>query len=273
MRTFVLMQKRRVGHAHPLTVPQVPFGSSLRTHQRVVRRILGCPTFPAGVLKMDSSTDKDLESGPVHKNAAPEDEIHRPLVEEFRQREAEFGNPATEELGAGEIIHRGLAGPCPRRTSVDPVIDITPTALRQGWRTAYGIAAVMRVHPGERTWDGSQVTESLSVRSNNCPAGVARTPCAGDSTFTVGDGGRSSRIGQLPGRINRFYDFHVTKWRTGSLLHDRSRNPDDVDRCQVSCDQRYSCGERVIGRHRVTRTFRKGTHGGHGVTIVDVIKS
>lgn len=273
MRTFAPKQKRQRSRTRPPTGKQIASGGSVRIHQEKMRGILRSPEAFVGAVGKDSAVDEDVENDPVHRNAVPDDEVHGPLVEEFRQREAGLGNPAAEELGAGEIIHQGLAGPCPGRTSVDRVVDITPTALRQGWRTAYGIAAIMRVHPGERTWDGTRVTETLSIRSNNCPEGVARTPCAGDSTFTIGDGGRSSRIGQLPGRINRFYDFHITKWRTQSLLHDASRNPDNVDRCQVSCDQQYACGGRVVGRHTVTRTFRKGSHNGQDVTFVDVTKS
>lgn len=210
-----------------------------------------------------------------HRNAVLEDDfIHGPLIEEFRRREAELGNPAAHELSDGEIKHRGLFLPCPRRTEVDRVVDMTPAGLRDGFRTAYGAMAVMRVFPRERTWDGTQISESLTEQSNTCPATLSREPlCSGDSVFTVGASGRSSRLGNQPGLVNRFYDFHTSRSRNVSFLHDSTRNPNGLNSCAATCEQTYTCQNTVLGRHVVTRNFKKGVHAGHDVTIVDVTKT
>jgi len=39
------------------------------------------------------------------------------------------------------------------------------------------------------------------------------------------------------------------------------------------CQQEYSCDGVVIGRHTITRTFRKGTQAGTPVTLIDVTKT
>jgi len=46
-----------------------------------------------------------------------------------------------------------------------------------------------------------------------------------------------------------------------------------LNSCQTSCKQEYSCDGNVIGRHLITRTFRKGTYAGKDVMIVDVTKT
>ena len=150
---------------------------------------------------------------------------------------------------------------------------MTPAALSAGFLTAYGVMAVMRVRPGERTWDGTKIQESLTTVSQTCPASFSPTPeCSGNSTFTVGDPGRSSRIGNQPGLVNRFYDFHASGPRGVSRLHDSTRNPQGLNSCETVCEQKYQCDGREIGRHTVTRTFTKGTFGGRDVTLVNVTK-
>ena len=72
---------------------------------------------------------------------------------------------------------------------------------------------------------------------------------------------------------NRFYDFHVTKSRALSRLHDPSRNPGGLDACRTVCEQKYFCEDREIGRHTVTRDFRKGVFDGQQVTLVTVGKT
>lgn len=201
-----------------------------------------------------------------------DDPIHTPLIDSYRQSLEKEGVPVSHQPGDAQIKYRGLAV-CPLRTTVESTRNITPIALRQGWRTAYGIAAVMRTEPVNRNWDGTPITESVSTVSNTCPSGVANNACTGSSTFTVGAPGRSARIGQLQAQRNRFYDFHISKWRTGSLLHDRTRNPRNINSCTVVCNQTYSCLRNVIGRHRITRNYSKGVYNGNDVTIVNVTKT
>ena len=207
-------------------------------------------------------------------NGAREDHsIHQPEIDEFRRREGELGNPAATEASEGAIKYRGLGASCPASTEVERVVDMTPAALSAGFLTAYGVMSVMRVRPGERTWDGTKIQESLTTVSKTCPASFSPTPeCSGNSTFTVGDPGRSSRIGNQPGLVNRFYDFHASGPRTISRLHDSTRNPQGLNSCETVCEQKYHCDGQEIGRHTITRTFTKGKFGGRDVTLVAVTK-
>ena len=206
-------------------------------------------------------------------NAAGEDDMHQPQIEEFRRREGELGNPAATEVSDAAIKYRGLGAACPASTEVERVVDMTPAALSAGFLTAYGVMSVMRVRPGERTWDGTKIQESLTTVSQTCPASFSPTAeCSGNSTFTVGDPGRSNRIGNQPGLVNRFYDFHASGPRTVSRLHDNTRNPQGLNSCETVCEQKYHCDGREIGRHMITRTFTKGTFGGRDVTLVAVTK-
>ena len=207
-------------------------------------------------------------------NAAREDDaIHQPQIEDFRQREDDLGNPAAAEVSDAAIKYRGLGAACPAKTEVDRVVDLTPAGLGAGFLTAYGAMAVMRVRPGERTWDGTRILETVAPVSNTCPDSFAPTSeCIGASTFTVGDAGHSDRIGDQPGLVNRFYDFHVSRTRGISRLHDNTRNPQGLNSCETVCQQKYHCDGREIGRHTVTRTFTKGIFGGRDVTLVTVTK-
>lgn len=213
-------------------------------------------------------------------NGRTDDPIHQPLIDEFRRGEGlplsgvdEFG----QRVGPseGEIKYTGLALPCPSRTEVDSTTDMTPGGLAAGFLSGYGIIAKMRVRPDARTWDGTRITESLTTSSSTCPPGLTQPgPCNGSSTFTVGQpSGGSAILPRQPGLINRFYDFHISRSRAVSFLHDSTRNPTGMNSCQTVCNQEYSCNGNVIGRHTITRNFRKGTHGGRDVTIIDVTKT
>lgn len=163
---------------------------------------------------------------------------------------------------------------CPVTTRVDTVTDLTPVGLQAGFLSAYGIIARMRVLPDRTTWDGRQVTESLAQTSSTCPAGLTRPgPCNGSSTFTIGVASGGSRvIPQQPAMRNRFYDFHTSRSRRISFLHDPGRNPAAMNSCEAVCRQEYSCNNSVIGTHLITRRFRKGRFNGRNVTIIDVTK-
>jgi hypothetical protein len=164
---------------------------------------------------------------------------------------------------------------CPSGTRVDTTIDLTPTGLQAGFLSAYGIIARMRVIPDRTPWDGTQIVERVTPGSSTCPAGLTRPgPCSGNSTFTVGvAAGRSAVAAPQPAMHNCFYDYHTSRSRTVSFLHDPTRNPTGMNACETVCQQQYSCNGVPIGFHTITRRFRKGVFNGHDVTIVDVTKS
>ena len=214
---------------------------------------------------------------------AADDPIHRPLIERFRQQE-QLPPSGRDETGAptgpsdAEIKYGGLLMPCPSTTEVGTTIDLRAQGLAAGFRTTYGIHAQMRVRPDGRTWDNTQITESLTTGSNSCPDTLTRgEPCSGGSTFTVGavSGNSSVLAAPRPGARNRFWDFHTThvRPRSVSVLHDAARNPASLDTCSTACHQEYHCGGAVIGRHVITRTYSKGLHNGQNVTFVDITKT
>jgi hypothetical protein len=161
-------------------------------------------------------------------------------------------------------------GTCPSATVVESTIDMTPGGLALGYRTGYGITAIMRVLPGGTNWDATSITERLSAGSTTCPAGW--NLCTGSSEFFVGAPRYSTVLGVLNGQRNRFYDFHTSRWNQ-SRLHDRTQNPTDLNTCQAVCQQEYLCGGNVIGRHTITRTFSKRVDGARQLTVVDVTKT
>ena len=214
---------------------------------------------------------------------ADDDPIHSPLIEQFRREERlppggrdETGVPVGPSIA--EIKYGGLLMPCPGSTEVATAIDLRNEALAAGFRTAYGIHTQMRVRPDGRTWDGTKISESLTMGANSCPESLTRgEPCSGGSIFTVGDESGKSPVlaGPRPGARNQFWDFHTTHVRPRglSVLHDATRNPAKLNTCSTACEQEYRCGGSIIGRHTVTRTYRKGTHKNQDVTFVDVTKT
>jgi len=257
----------------------------------LARAANGCPfigeqdtVFGGGQYILKTPSVRDDFTPLVHENAA--------VDEESIGDEPESGEPGREFPGSplpspieeippmGEELAPGVEplegggekkAKCPTKTVVDKTIDMTPDGIKKGYRTGYGATAVMRVEPDSTNWDGTQIVESLKQTKTTCPKEFNISPCNGNSTFTVGAEAKSSVLGPLEGKRNRFYDFHITRWNRGSLLHDR--NPGNIDSCQVECEQSYSCGGVVIGKHTVTRTFTKGKSGSRDVTLVAVTKS
>lgn len=180
-------------------------------------------------------------------------------------------NDFTHPVHKNAAVDEEKKAKCPSKTVVEKTIDMTPDGIKKGYRTGYGVCAVMRVEPDSTDWDGTQIVESLKQTKNSCPKEFNISPCIANRPFTVGAEGKSNVLGTLEAKHNRFYDFHTSRWNKGSLLHDR--NPDNVDSCQVECEQSYSCGGVVIGKHTVTRTFTKGKSGSRDVTLVAVTKS
>lgn len=184
------------------------------------------------------------------------------------------GTPGEEEFGGGAIpLDKPAETPakCPTKTVVEKTTDMTPDGIKKGYRTGYGAVATMKVEPDTTNWDSTQIVESLKLTKSTCPEEFGINPCSGSSTFTVGAESNSSVLGKLAATKNRFYDFHTTRWNKGSLLHDR--NPKNIDSCEAVCEQNYSCGGKVIGTHKITRTFTKGKSGDRDVTLVNVKKT
>jgi len=165
--------------------------------------------------------------------------------------------------------------PRPTGTHVDATTDYTADALKAGFLSGMGIIARMQVLPNSTAWDGKEVVESLSQTSSTCPDTLTRPgPCNGHSHFPIGAQmrGRGVRPAQ-PAMSSHFYDVHTSQSESVSFLHDATRNPKNLSACQSVCRQDYAFDGVVIGSHSITRQFRKGTFGGHDVTIVDVTKA
>jgi hypothetical protein len=113
------------------------------------------------------------------------DEIHQPLIDDFRHREGlpqKGVDKSGDRVGPSdaEIKYQGLALPCPTSTEVESTVDLTPSALAQGYLSGYGIMATMRVRPDQRNWNGTKIAESLTEVPGTCPAGLTKPgPCEG----------------------------------------------------------------------------------------------
>ena len=189
-----------------------------------------------------------------------------------------------QERGGNERTTLGLAGlgataldagggtrtSCPQKTAVDKLIG-RAAANSSTYRTGFGAVAVMRVDPDSQNWDGTSIVESFGPATSDCPQEFGIHPCSGHTTFTVGSEGHSPIFGTLAATRNRFYDYHETRWRGGSLLHDR--NPQGKSSCQIECEQQYSCQGTQIGKHKIKRTFTKGKSGSTDVTLVEVART
>jgi len=89
---------------------------------------------------------------------------------------------------------------------------------------------------------------------------------AGNSTFTVGDGGTLLDGQVVPPQQNIFYDEHA-------IISDQSlMDYYHINTCTASCRQQYSCGGSVPGTFTVNRIFSKGVIGNTPVTNVLVTK-
>lgn len=250
-----------------------------RSQEQQASRYRSGPGFThsfAGVRVEAASGGAGVES---RNSSRDEDPIHQPMIDEFRRRQGlPQGGVDREGNRVGpsdaEIKYGGLALRCPSSVELESTIDLNPAALAKGYRTAYGILAKMRVLPDYRNWNGTQIREDVTPVPGTCPPNLTREPCASGPPFTVGDPTKNSPVHPVePGIRNRFYDFHRTRWKSTSLLHDKTHNPKDLSTCQSKCDQKYSCDGQVIGHFVITNTYRKSTYQGHDVTIVDVTKT
>jgi hypothetical protein len=277
-------RKKRLGMVQRSAVASAPAGFA----PPVVHNVLQSPGAFPGLqmrLPMEARSGHDFAEmavfPPVHTNSAEDGpETSDPTGEGTNQEPQD--NPIgserpvsvpilANESGAEALDSQSGKAACPTKTVVEKVIDMTPAGIQKGYHTGYGATAVIRVEPTSTNWDGTKIKESNKQTKNTCPPEFGISPCSGADTFTVGAESNSSILGKLPAIQNRFYDFHISRWNKGSLLHDR--NPNNVASCEVECEQQYSCGGNVIGTHKVTRTFTKGKNGSLDVTLVNVTKS
>lgn len=81
---------------------------------------------------------------------------------------------------------------CPTSVSVSSVTQEQLANVFPTYKTGIGAVTAMQVSPTTANWDGSPITEQLSMSSNSCPltSPWPTSPCASSSTpFTVGAGG------------------------------------------------------------------------------------
>lgn len=181
-----------------------------------------------------------------------------------------FVNPPRPRLPSPLAGTTGQRAAYPSSIELERTVNMTPGGLAKGYRTAYGILSVMHLLPDTTNWASAQVFEVVSLRSSTCPA--SWNLCSGtNQPFPIGQQRYSTILGTLPAERNRIYDFHTSRWNR-SRLHDAGENPTGMDSCEVSCNQSYVCGNRLLGSFVVTRRFRKGRYGGRDVTIVDTTK-
>jgi hypothetical protein len=214
-----------------------------------------------------------------HRDASEEEEGTERAMQTQAQlpgSEAQDQRPAGNEVAPGhEAIPANVKGTgttptCPTKATVDTVTNKDADGVK--YRTGMGAVTTIKVDPDTQNWDGTNIVESFPKGiTSNCPKEFGITPCNGSSTFIVGASRNSPVFGTLPATKNLFYDFHETRWKGGSLLHDR--NPASIDSCTISCEQNYSCGGKVIGKPIITRTFTKAKVGTVDVTNVNVAKA
>lgn len=220
----------------------------------------------AGILHRDSPEDEGIMEGQPSVEL-PSDETRGGIApsQESPSPAGSGPTPAAEPSQTGG----GTKAACPTKTVVEKVIN--KTADGKKYRTGMGAVAFISVQPSSQNRDGTRIVESFKPPTSDCPKEFGINPCTGSSTFIVGAKRESPIFGSLPATRNRFYDFHETRWKGGSLLHDR--NPSGKDSCKVTCEQQYSCGGTVIGTHTITRTFTKGKVDSVDVTFVNVTKT
>ena len=209
-----------------------------------------------------------------HRDAAADEEVpsasskkSQPPLSETPAARTETGPPA----GAIPAHTEGSGtATCPSKSVVDTTTNATADGVK--YRTGMGAVTTIKVEPDNQTWDGKEIVESFpKPLTSDCPKEFGISPCAGNSHFIVGASRNSPVFGALPATKNRFYDFHETRWKGGSLLHDR--NPGGIASCKISCEQNYACGGVVIGKHTITRTFTRNKVGSVDVTFVKVSKT
>lgn len=140
---------------------------------------------------------------------------------------------------------------CPTEIRVAEILhaDLAAGNVASGFHTGWGGVARMEVSDSSgRNWDGTRIHENLMSGPNTCEPGTSACPNSegqggtSGTTFTVGDGVTSSRLGfSLPPVQNCFYDMHIMGMRVNLLQQQHLR------RCEQSCFQWYECSGRQFG--------------------------
>jgi hypothetical protein len=163
---------------------------------------------------------------------------------------------------------------CPDDLNLQSVADrfsvVQATWFRNGGRTGGAIAAVMRAVPQTRNWQGTQVTETVTLASG-CPAIPNAAPICGTGghrVFTLEQPSHAQDISLRPavnlsvpsvdGPPNSFVDVH------GSFDNGPGGNPvgqnllaqnPGAATCTITCSQTYTCGNRTYGPFTISYSF------------------
>jgi hypothetical protein len=110
---------------------------------------------------------------------------------------------------------------------------------------------------------------------STCPASLIQGMCSGGSTFTAGR--NQTRIcREVPIPATGFVDRHSVQVRE-SVLHDATRNPNNLDSCTSVCQQRYfirtGTTQTTLGQFQIRYEFTKGRRGEQDVTNVTATKT
>jgi hypothetical protein len=140
-----------------------------------------------------------------------------------------------------------------------------------------GNVAKVTVGPTGTTWNGQNVTETLSSGgTNTCPSGFP-TVCSGSVVFTIGagyqpaviEGSNIVDVGPLlVGTTNVFFDQYAVTSNQSLLDYYKGGSS-----CQITCSQQYfnACTtQQQLLNHTFTYTFTKSTMNRTKVTLVTV---
>jgi hypothetical protein len=156
---------------------------------------------------------------------------------------------------------------CPSTISVGSLTSMPLSSMYPGKKTGIGVVAAMQVGPGQFDWTSSQLTESVSLSTNSCPANGWPTPCQGTSSFSIDTAGTAINGQQFPAQVSVFYDQHASVSNVSLLDYS------GINSCTTVCTQQYSCAGTPVGNpFTITYTYTKGTLSGQPVTNVGVTK-
>ena len=104
--------------------------------------------------------------------------------------------------------------------------------------------------PNGKTWDGTEIQETVKQVKNSCGA-RARRVCSnesaednpgGGSNFTVGAASNFLGMAPLAKATNSFYDVHAFVLKGVSITHEKG-----IKSCEIQCEQTYSCAGKQLG--------------------------
>jgi hypothetical protein len=157
---------------------------------------------------------------------------------------------------------------CPTSVTLSSTKQISLAANHPPYLTGMGIVAAMQTNPTTKNWNGTKITEAVSLGSGDtCPKSDDFGKCEGSDTWSVGTGYPTFFGVSLPATENIFWDAHVTATKAYSVL-----NHYGITSCSRTCAQTYTCNGKSVGSFTITRKFTKTTLGGQSVTLVTVTK-